>query len=150
MSLDVVVVTYNSAELLPQALAGLPDDARVVVVDNASADDSAGVARSLGAEVVENPVNAGFAAAANQGAALGEAELVLFLNPDAAVDAGMVRRLADRFAADPTLGVVSPRLRRPDGSEQRVRWPFPSALGPGVRPSPCQRLGRSVVIVAGS
>jgi glycosyltransferase involved in cell wall biosynthesis/GT2 family glycosyltransferase len=129
VSLDVVVVTYNSSALLPDALAGLPDSARVVVVDNASTDDSVEVTRALGVDVVEGAVNAGFAAAANRGAAFGDGELVLFLNPDAVVDAGLIERLCARFDADPGLGVLSPRLRRPDGSEQRVRWPFPSAPG---------------------
>ncbi len=132
MSLDVVVVTYNSAELLPPALEPLPArGARVIVVDNASTDGSADVARRLGAEVVENPVNAGFAAAANQGAALGDAELVLFLNPDARIDAGMLSPAsAERFDDDPALAVVAPRLRRTETAPSSgSRWPFPSAVG---------------------
>ncbi len=90
MNLDVVVVTFNSAELLPAALGSLPGDARVIVVDNASADESVEVARSLGVEVVESPINSGFAAGANRGSRLGAADLVLFLNPDARIDVGHV------------------------------------------------------------
>jgi teichuronic acid biosynthesis glycosyltransferase TuaH len=127
VNLDVVVVTYNSAAFLPTALEALPDHARVIVVDNASADGSADVARSFGAEVTENPVNAGFAAAANRGASLGSAELVLFLNPDAHIDPKSLTALCDRLTADSGLGIISPRLRHPDGTEQRAWWPFPSA-----------------------
>ena len=129
MSLDVVVVTYNSAEHLGSALEPLPSGTRVIVVDNASTDGSAEVARRLGAEVVQNPVNAGFAAAANQGVALGDAELVLFLNPDAHIDADTLDRLGRRLDDDPSLAVVAPRLHHDDGREQRVSWPFPSAGG---------------------
>lgn len=127
MNLDVVVVTYNSESLVADAIEALPASARVVVVDNASRDDSVAVARRLGARVIENPVNAGFAAAANQGAAAGSSELVLFLNPDARVDSATLERLCGRFETDPELAVLSPRLVTPDGSEQRVLWPFPSA-----------------------
>jgi len=127
VNLDVVVVSFNSAEHLPGALAGLPRHSRVVVVDNASTDDSLAVAASLGAEVIANPVNAGFGAAVNIGVARGNREMVLLLNPDARVDATTVDALCERLQSDPALAVVSPTLVRPDGQAQRVRWPFPSA-----------------------
>jgi glycosyltransferase involved in cell wall biosynthesis/GT2 family glycosyltransferase len=123
---DVVVVTHNSAGHLPSALDALPAGAAVVVVDNASSDDSADMARGLGARVVTNEVNAGFAAAANQGAALGDRPVIVFLNPDASVSAGDLRRLVDALDHEPGLAVVSPRLVTSDG-DQRVDWPYPSA-----------------------
>nr|WP_283250918.1 glycosyltransferase [Rhabdothermincola salaria] len=126
MALDVVVVSHRSADHLAACLAGLPPEAHVVVVDNASPDASVAVAEAAGAEVVAGAVNAGFAAGANRGAALGTGEAVLFLNPDAVVDADMVRALVQRLVDEPDLAVVSPRLRHPDGSQQRVWWPFPS------------------------
>ena len=127
MTLDVVVVTYESARHLTRCLAGLPAGADVVVVDNASADGSAELARTLGARVVRNPGNLGFAAAANQGARLGRGGLVLFLNPDAALDPASLERLVDAVEGDPSVFAAGPRLRHPDGSEQRAWWPFPSA-----------------------
>lgn len=127
MSVDVVVVTYNSADLLPAALEALPAHAHIVVVDNASADSSVEVATRLGVEVVENPVNAGFGAAANLGARGGASDLVLFLNPDARVEAPVLDELCRRMRDEPTLAVLSPSLRRPDGTDQRIWWPIPSA-----------------------
>ena len=94
MRLDVVVVTYESAGHLPACLGALPAEATVVVVDNASGDRSAAVAEEHDALVVRNSRNRGFAAAANQGAALGQADLLLFLNPDAVIDAPDLERLA--------------------------------------------------------
>ena len=129
MRLDVVVVTYNSADQLAQALGPLPEWARVVVVDNASTDGSAAVARELGVDVLANPVNAGFGTGANLGVACGSEDLVLLLNPDARVSEAVLEQLCRRMEDDPELAVVSPRLVRPDGSEQRVWWPFPSASG---------------------
>lgn len=123
---DVVVVAYESADTLTACLAALPAEARAVVVDNGSQDGSAAAAEQLGARVVRNHENRGFAAAANQGAMLGAAELVLFLNPDAIVGGGDLEQLVDALVAHPSTAAVSPRLLRADGGEQRAWWPFPS------------------------
>lgn len=129
MKLDVVIVTYNSASRLPEVLDSLPGDVQVIVVDNASTDGSADVAEALGATVVRGSVNAGFAAGCNRGAALGHAKTILFLNPDAVIDADALERLADVFYDDPQIGVASPRLVYTHGHKQRVQWPYPSAAG---------------------
>jgi glycosyltransferase involved in cell wall biosynthesis len=73
----------NEADALPQALAGRPDGVRVVVVDNASTDATAAVAREHGAEVVSEPLR-GFGAACLRGAeAATDAEALVFMDADA-------------------------------------------------------------------
>jgi len=83
------VVTYNSAAEIEACLAcvrGSTDVDRLIVVDNASSDGSAGAARRAGADLVlENDRNVGFARAVNQGLEACAAEYVLLLNPDAVV-----------------------------------------------------------------
>jgi GT2 family glycosyltransferase len=56
----------------------------VIVVDNASADDSLNGLESIGLplKVIRNTSNKGFAAACNQGAVEATADYLLFLNPD--------------------------------------------------------------------
>lgn len=127
--LDVVIVTYHSAAHLPRVLGALGDGVDVVVVDNASSDGSADIAEAHGATVVRGAVNAGFAAGCNRGAARGDADKILFLNPDAVIEPGALATLVAAMDADPRIGVASPRLVHPDGSAQRVRWPYPSAHG---------------------
>lgn len=126
MSADAVVVTYESSRHLGACLAALPPETRVVVVDNASTDGSAKVAEELGASVVRNVSNRGFAAAANQGARLCRRDLVLFLNPDAVIARADLQVLIDAMERDPRLFAVGPRLRHPDGTSQQAWWPFPS------------------------
>ncbi len=126
MQLDVVVVTHNSSAHLASALGALPHGLNVVVVDNASSDDSIGVAQAHGATVIAGETNAGFAAACNRGAAVGDEKLILFLNPDAVIEQTGLERLIARLD-DPAIGVVSPRLAYPDGARQRVQWPYPSS-----------------------
>ncbi len=122
---DAVIVTYNSADHLDRSLGHLPDPPAAVVVDNASTDASISVAGRYGSMVIANPVNAGFAAAANLGAAKGSRPFLLLLNPDASIDPDGLARLVRVLQEDPRLAVVSPLLEGPDG-EQRVAWPLPS------------------------
>lgn len=90
--LGIVIVNWNSREQLRECLGSLPAAAgrlassgwtvQTVVVDNGSEDGSES---GLPAEtlLLRNAENRGFAAACNQGArALGDCELLLFLNPD--------------------------------------------------------------------
>ena len=124
---DVVVVAYNSAADLPAVLASLPAAAgdvaiSVTVVDNASPDESAQVAAAVdGVRVLRSGVNLGYAGAINlarrRTATPGAALLVL--NPDLVLDPGCVPVLLARLA-DPSVGVVVPRLLDGDGE------PFPS------------------------
>jgi N-acetylglucosaminyl-diphospho-decaprenol L-rhamnosyltransferase len=88
---DIVIVDYNVGELVAECLLSIarhpPEYAvigRIVVVDNASRTPVADFLPSLPlpVEVIRNEVNAGFAAACNQGARGSAAEYILFLNPD--------------------------------------------------------------------
>ena len=94
---DIVIVNWNSGDRLREALASLaasPEDlaaaGSVTVVDNDSRDGSADRLDQTGipAAVLKNGRNAGFAAACNQGAALGRAPYVLLLNPDTRLEPG--------------------------------------------------------------
>ena len=92
MSIGFVIVTYNSESVLPACLKSIPSGYEAVVVDNASKDKSAQIARSLGARVIVNKTNIGFGAACNRGAKLLSASHVFFLNPDAILVEGAVSR----------------------------------------------------------
>lgn len=123
---DVVVlaVTYNSAALLPAFLEALPPaltgltSARVVLIDNASADGTVERARELApwADVVETGVNAGYAAAINVGIRHVRARVgVYILNPDALPSAGSVIRLVQAAQADARIGMAVPRVLDANG-----------------------------------
>jgi len=93
-TLSVVIVAHDSAGDLARTLPAvsselLPGD-EVIVVDNDSSDDLAGViAEALPAAVVlKMGANSGFAAAVNRGAELASGDLLLILNPDARPEPG--------------------------------------------------------------
>ncbi len=87
--LSIVVVTHNSraaaSVALPQLCAQLTPEDELLIVDNASSDDTLATVREIApqAVIVETGRNAGFAAGANAGARAARGDLLLFLNPDA-------------------------------------------------------------------
>jgi len=120
--LAAVVVSYHSQVDLPACLAALAEAdglAEVVVVDNASEDGSAELARRAGGhvKVLALPENSGFSGGCNRGLeAVGDAaDAVAFVNPDVRVRPDCLARAADALAADPALGGVAPLLLRRDG-----------------------------------
>lgn len=129
----VAIVTWNAAAFIADALTSLPAAlaewapvSEIVVVDNASADDTVAQCRALGVTVIVNADNVGYARAVNQGFADSDAEFLVALNPDARPAAGSIAALLDRLAADPSIGLVVPRLVGDDGRLQHSAHRFPS------------------------
>lgn len=130
--LAIVIVNWNGGGLLRAAVESvarhpprLPFE--IVVVDNASTDDSLAWLRSGEARaalagapltLIENTENRGFSRANNQGFAATRAPLLLLLNSDAEVRAGAIDRLVETLRADERTGAVGARLVNPDGSLQ--------------------------------
>ena len=130
--LSIVIISWNTRDLLAACLTSLrtypPDgDHELVVVDNASRDDSTAMVRRDFPHVhlLENPTNVGFAAANNQALALCRGRYVLLLNSDVRIPPGGLRYLVDWMARHPRAGAVAPRLVYPDGRPQRSCRGFP-------------------------
>jgi N-acetylglucosaminyl-diphospho-decaprenol L-rhamnosyltransferase len=110
--IDVVVVSYNSRDTLRdcvEPLVGLPG-VSVTVVDNASPDRSLEAIADLPVQAIDSGRNGGFAFGCNLGMAAGSAPFVLFLNPDARIDASGLDVLAAALEAEPAVAIVGPRL----------------------------------------
>ena len=134
--LAVVIVTFNSASVLPALLDSLPaglqgiDDFQIVVVDNDSRDGSAELANAhpLGATVIRMGRNAGYAAAINAAAAtVSPNSDLLILNPDLRLYPGAVRPLAEH-AAMPSVGIAVPRNFKEDGTTDPTLRREPTVL----------------------
>jgi GT2 family glycosyltransferase len=125
------IVSWNTAELLDACLRALPAalgdlTAGVVVVDNASQDDSVAVAERHGVVVIANEVNEGYGRAMNQALAGSQAPVLIALNPDTVPPPGSLARLVAALHAAPTVGLVAPRLVHADGRPQHSAYRFPS------------------------
>jgi N-acetylglucosaminyl-diphospho-decaprenol L-rhamnosyltransferase len=122
--LAIVIVTYNSADVLEglldslaPALSDVPN-VSIIVVDNSSSDNSVEIARQhpLDLRVLQTGRNGGYAAAINAASAtLSPKTALLILNPDIRLLPGSVGRLLRR-TIEPDIGVVVPQMRDPDGT----------------------------------
>ena len=124
-ALSVVIVNWNTREILRDCLASLSDhlapvDHEVIVVDNASGDGSAEmVARDFpDVRLIRNTENVGFGAANNQAMRVATGEWLLLLNSDTLLTDDSVARLFDEIRLRTDLGVAHCRLRFPDGRLQ--------------------------------
>lgn len=130
----VLVVTWNSARVLPEFLASLPEgmaglDWHLVVADNDSADGTVDLVRSLApdATVVQTGRNAGYAAGVNAAldaatARYGDLRAALVCNPDVRMRRGCARLLVDALDAPLSggrrVGISVPLLYEEDGTLQ--------------------------------
>ena len=122
-TVGVVVVSYQSAELLEDCLDALlaaHGVAEIVVVDNDSTDGSPDLVRSMNdpkLRLVEPGYNTGFAGGCNRGFEVLSLDLpwVAFVNPDVAVMPECLRVAIDAADGVPDVAGVAPRLMRPDG-----------------------------------
>jgi GT2 family glycosyltransferase len=116
---DVVIVTHGGGEFLAECVAALRAQkgiARVLVIDNASPDDTAARAEAIAeVEVVRNAINVGYAAAMNQGYTLTTAPYLLSLNADCVLGDGYVAACAAALDAKASHAAVTGVLRLPDG-----------------------------------
>ena len=123
-SVAVIVVTFNSGDViggcldsLPDALAGV-ERSRVIVVDNDSTDGTCDLVEGhpLPTRLVRLGRNGGYAVGINAGAEMaGDAEALLVLNPDARLAAGTVATLLAALAL-PDTAIAVPMIIQPDGA----------------------------------
>lgn len=133
---SIVIVNFKVADYLKRTLlslreADLYDRAEVIIVDNASHDDSKSLVTGEFPEVtwVGLKNNIGFGKACNVGAKSGRGACLLFLNPDTLVSKNTLRECANFFESHPEAGVMGPKILNADGSLQAAcRRSFPSPL----------------------
>ena len=123
MRVSVIIVSYNVRHFLDvclhsvlRAAEGL--EAEVVVVDNASKDDSVAWVREQfpTVKLIANTDNTGFSKANNQGVAASTGEFILFLNPDTVMPEDFFRKTLAYMDAHPEAGALGPRLIDGKGS----------------------------------
>jgi len=138
IDLSIVVVTWNTRELVLECLASIEAELRaadgspalateICVVDNGSNDGSSEAIRRAfpGVRVVSLARNVGFAAGTNAGLRGLSGRSILLLNSDAKLMRGVLRRCVEHLDANPDVGVVGPQLLNSDGSKQNSIHNFP-------------------------
>jgi GT2 family glycosyltransferase/2-polyprenyl-3-methyl-5-hydroxy-6-metoxy-1,4-benzoquinol methylase len=119
--IDIVVVTYNSAQHLPRFFRSVrrldypKNKMSLVVVDNQSADRSVEVSRihsldlQIEFELISHPQNVGFAGGAKIGMAKGKGDFICVVNPDSEYDPYALRELMSAVSMDPSIAIADAR-----------------------------------------
>lgn len=127
-----IIVTWSSrADIegvlasLDRALAAPAIDGSVIVVDNASTDDTVAWLRSQRPDVrlIEAPTNEGFGRACNRAFEIADGDVWLLVNPDARLEPGTVVALVDALRRTPGAGAIAPTLARPGEAESAGMLP---------------------------
>jgi GT2 family glycosyltransferase len=117
----VVTVTYRSGDTIAGFLAALPPGLPLVVVDNASGDDTPDriAAAAPQARLVRHATNRGFGAGCNAGIDAATSEFILLLNPDARLRPGAIDTLLAAADAWPDAAILAPAIINQDGTRVR-------------------------------
>jgi GT2 family glycosyltransferase len=113
---SVVIVNYNSGPALTDCIKSVLNskyfNMELIVVDNASDDDSVQRAEALGLHVtiLRNPVNLGFSRGGNAGIAKAKGEFVVIMNPDTLVDPAWLSCLVDAAGRYPHAAFLQPKI----------------------------------------
>jgi GT2 family glycosyltransferase len=111
---------------LPAALA--QPDAEVIVVDNASSDETGAMAKQQGAEHLRLPSRVSWAAANNAGIAAAQGDAVLLLNADCFLEPDFLAQ-ATPHLDKPRTGMVTPKLIRTSGGQATDRLDAIDCIG---------------------
>ena len=115
--LSVIIPHYNGKEILLRCLQALGDDAafsvEVLVVDNASVDDSIEAAKSAfpAIRVVRSEKNLGYAGGCNLGMQAARADFFVLLNNDAMISLSELQKLWHVVQKQPEIAAVQPKIR---------------------------------------
>lgn len=115
--ITVIMVTHHSAAVIGNCVEQFTAADDVVVVDNASDDNTLDIVSSTlpNARIVRNKIGVGYANAANLGQQQSDREFVLYVNPDSVVTGEAVAAMLDKADEYPEAAVICPQNFDGDG-----------------------------------
>jgi len=122
----VLIVTYNSAHCVEALAKGLAAAPHVIVVDNASSDDTCDRVRAElpAARLIVMSANRGYGVANNAGLAAVQTDYALLLNPDCVIESSQIAALVHEAMAWPDAALLVPQLTDASGALQvNYSWP---------------------------
>ena len=110
MELSIIVPAFNCVPALGRCLAALQAQAgpnmEIIVVDDASTDNTPTVAAETGVQVVRAPRNGGPGMARNLGVTIAAGEILLFVDSDVVIGPGVLARVIETFRANPKIAAL--------------------------------------------
>ena len=135
-SISVLIVNYNSGvyalECIHSLLKQRGETIEIIVVDNASQDDSVKLLRETfdgKIILVESKENLGFGRANNLAASKASGEFLLLLNPDTVItEPNVLKAMVDTLKNNPHIGLLGPAIDEPRKAKQVLpRYRYPSS-----------------------
>jgi GT2 family glycosyltransferase len=143
MKLSIVILTWNSKDMLLRCLQSIydntdVDDYEIIVIDNGSRDCTQELLDTKFPEVkvIRNKINIGVAPARNQGLKLAIGEYILILDVDTIAKRRSIDTLVDFMEMSNGVGLVGPKLIYSDGKLQYSCRKFPTILSKVFRRMP--------------
>jgi GT2 family glycosyltransferase len=141
---DIVVVNWNAGEKSLHAITPYLEckspfiKCNVIVVDNASADDSVNILKDQFIKLIQNKKNVGFGKACNQAIGKSNADYILLLNPDTISGIDVLENLVQFLETNTDYGIVGPSQMDQNRNLMRSCARFPT-----FKTSLCDVLGLS-------
>lgn|SRR5690348_5821755 len=129
---DIILVNWNSGEqTVNAALSYLGYETKniccnVIVIDNASTDNSLSILKAKINKVIENDANVGFGKACNQAFEGSTADYILLLNPDTQSEISVLENLVHFLEEHKGYGIIGPRQIDNKGEILRTCARFPT------------------------
>jgi GT2 family glycosyltransferase len=128
---SIVIVTWNGKKYALECLDSLRLlrlELEVIVVDNASTDGTPDAIRETYPEVklIQNSENLGFAKANNIGMAKATSDILCLVNSDVVVRPGCLENMVEFMRANPSVGVLGPKMLSPTGGVGQSVNKFPT------------------------
>jgi GT2 family glycosyltransferase len=134
VDISVIIVTYNSAKCIAACVESLLVQSgvsfEVIVVDNASTDETLATLKNFNVRVISSPANLGFGRGCNLGFLQSCGRYIYLLNPDARLDGtNSLAKLCEVLDANIQWGMTGTRVCSTDGNDESS----PATEYPGQR-----------------
>ena len=133
LDLSIIVVSWNTKDLLLECLASATNDCRrfkseIIVVDNASSDGSPEAVQDKypNVKLIRNKKNLGFAKANNVGIKHSIGRFICLLNSDIKIIDGCFMKMIVYMDGHPQVGILGPKILSPNGVVQRSCMGYPT------------------------
>lgn len=132
--LSIVVLNYNTGNVFKKCVDSIlkttknlsSPNAELILIDNASKDDSFQFPIISRITAIKNTENVGFSRGYNQGIRKAKGKYILMLNPDTEVTHGAIQKILDFAKNTPDAAVVGPKLLNPNGTTQASAFRLPT------------------------
>lgn len=133
VDVSIIIVNYNTRDLLKDCINSILENTlhisyEIIVVDNASGDDSVSMIKSefKSVRLIESQVNGGFAYANNLGIEASTGRYIFLLNSDTIILKDVLEKMITYMDENKDIGLLGPKLLNADRTHQTSISAFPT------------------------